>query len=172
MLINPEQTAKEIAQQRGLLRRIGGLTRNAKKVGLEGTLWSAPMIAYEVANAPKGYKFAEGLSSTISQLVVTPAFTSLAYIGLGLLFPEIGVGMLAVVASSLLAAPAVSFVETRLNRGFRAFRDIDKNTKKYNLGFQDSATAMSYRQNAMQELAGASGSSRRYLGREAMFLHR
>lgn len=166
------QSYNKAIQQRGLIGHVGYLAHNAQEVGIKGTIWSAPLIPFEIANAPKGYKLSDGLSKSVSDLVITPSFTTIAYIGLACLVPEIGAGWLVTIAASAIAAPAAAFVETRLNRAFRTFRDYDKTQRRLQLGYQDSALAQTYRQNALQELTGAFSSSRRYLGNEARFLHR
>lgn len=162
--------AKQIftAPQPGVFTRL----KNAKSMGIDGTLLSLPFVAYGIANAPTGYKGADALSSGISEMVVAPITTAAVYLGLSLILPGIGTGIAAMVLSSGLASPINSFIETRLNRGFRQFRDIDKNLNRLQLGYTDSASAQLYRQTSLRDMSGAFTNSRRFLGREAQVLHR
>jgi hypothetical protein len=144
---------------------------NAKELGIDGTLLSLPFVAYGVANAPRGYKGAELVSSGITQLVVTPILTFVAALAIQAVLPGIGTGIVVAFAAGGLALPGTSFVETRLNRGMRAFTDIDRNTNKFQLGYTDSPGSQLQRSNAVQEMSGAFGSRRRWLGQEAMHLH-
>ena len=146
-------------------KRLLGDSRNvlvkAKEVGINGTLWSAPMIPFAIANAPRGYKVSDGVSTTITELAIAPAVSTIAYIALGTLFPELGVGLLVQGAIGLASSGISHYLGERLNRSIRTFKDFEVTQRKMNLGFQDSLTTQNYRQQAIQEMSGAFSNRRR-----------
>ena len=168
-MVNPTNYLNNLTSARPTVwKRLG----NAKAVGIDGTLLSLPFVGYAAATAPRGYKGADAISAGVSELVVCPALTAITYLGISFLLPGIGASMGIAMVASLIASPAISFIDTRLNRGFRQFRDIDKNTRRLQLGYTDTPGAQLQRQTALQDMSGAMGSRRRFIGREAEMLHR
>lgn len=132
------------------------------RAGLKSTvLVSAPMIAYAASRSQRGDMLAD-VSAKTASLVGVPVFATA--IGAMTGNPVLGLAL------GLL--PTQDF-ERRVYRSVRYFTQWERSSKRLETGgsYQDTDTAAALRLRSMQEMSGALGSTRSFLGREATFFH-
>ena len=152
-------------------RQVGNSFWKGMRFAGEGAYWAMPMIAIEAASAQKGEIVptiaAQSLSLAVQPLAAGVASSALT-LTLGL--PPAA----AAIAATLVVGYAASQLEHTLARGFAKIGHagaVSERTR-FGAGFLDTRTAQQRRQRAATELAGALPTSRRWLGQEAVFLHR
>jgi hypothetical protein len=123
--------------------------------------FAAPMIAYSAGHADRGEKLADVTAKSVSYVGI-PALTTM--IGAMTGNPVLGLA---------LGFLPTTGVEKSIYRGVRAFTEFDRKTRRLECGgrYEDSATAARLRMRSIQDMSGAVGSARRFLGNEALYLH-
>lgn len=141
------------------------------KFASEGAYWGLPLVAFEVASAQRGEMIPTLAAESIS-LAVQPALGGLAAVGLTM---TLGLPpAAAALAGTLLVGYATSQLTHTLIRGFSELTSEGRFAQKLRFGadYIDTKTAQQRRQRAAIELTGTSTTSRKWLGQEALFLHR
>lgn len=139
--------------------------------GLDGSLWSIPLVAFSAAAAKRGEKLAAG-TAAMASAATFPVIQGVVAAGLSLI-P--GIGPTSVVFLSMLgAAYPSSLVDNFVTRKIRTFTQFGKEARTLEFGqnFQDSEFAATRRYIAQAEMAATIQSTRRFLGQEAQILHR
>lgn len=135
-----------------------GFRGNAVRAGLKSTmLMSAPVIAYTASRSQRGDMLADVAAKTVSNVGI-PVFTTA--IGSMTGNPLLGLAL------GLLSTQGT---ERRVYRAVRYFTQWERMSKRLETGgsYQDTEAASRLRLRSMQEMSGALGSARRFLGREA-----
>lgn len=129
------------------------------------------MAAFEAAHAGRGQKVPT-LVGKGAAAVMYPAMVGVASAALCLI-PGVGPVAAAMMASILMAYPNEA-AGNSITRGVQFFTDIDKKIRHLEMGggFQDTELAMRQRMIAIQDMNQALIPGRRYLGQEALFMHR
>lgn len=139
-----------------------------------GAGWLAvgvPLAAFEAANAPKGQKISM-LTGQTGGLLMYPALAGVASMGLSVI-PGIG-PITAVVLGSMLAAYPDNLLGNSLARKVRTFSEFGLRSRHLEMGgsYQDTLLAERQRQIAIQDMNATMIPGRRYLGQEALLMHR
>ena len=140
------------------------------RFGAEGATLGLPFIAFEVGMAQRGEVIPTAATRAIG-LVTYPALNGLISGALGYVFPALpAVGLI----GGLLAFYPDSVIQEKLLYGFRQMKDAASHVRRLETGawYQDSMVAQQQRMQAVSEMSGALGTSRRWLGQEAAFMHR
>lgn len=152
-------------------RQISNSYWKGMRFASEGAYWSMPLVALEAATAKKGEMIPTIASQAVS-LAAQPVASGLAAAALTATFamPPAAAAM----AATVLVGFAASQFEHKLLRGFTEItREGSKADRvRFGAGFVDTSSAQQRRQRVAMELAGALPTSRRWLGQEALFLHR
>jgi hypothetical protein len=141
------------------------------KFASEGAYWGLPILAMEVASAKRGELIPTLAAQSVS-LAVQPVLGGIAAAGLTATFglPPVA----AALAGTLLVGYATNQFTHTLIRGFSELTAEGRFAQKLRFGgdYIDTKTSQQRRQRAAIELTGTSTTSRRWLGQEALFLHR
>lgn len=140
------------------------------KFGPSG-LANVPLMAFEASNAPKGQKIAS-LTGQSASLLMYPVLAGIASVGLCFI-PGIGP-----IAASILAATLAYYPDAVLgenvSRKVRSLSEFGLKRRHLDMGgnYQDTLTAERQRLIAIQNMNAALLPGRRYLGQEALLMHR
>lgn len=140
------------------------------RFGAEGATLGLPFIAFEVGMAQRGEVIPTAVARGIG-LVTYPALNGLISGALGYAFP--GMRLVGLVGG-LLAIYPDSLIQDKLLYGVRQMSEAAKHVRQLETGggYQDTGLAQHQRMQAITEMSGALGVSRRYLGQEASLMHR
>ena len=163
--------APAVATAESFAKQIGNSFWKGWRFASEGAYWGMPLVAIEAATAKRGEMVPTIAAQSIS-LAMQPiasgvaAATLTATLGL----PPVA----AAVAGMLLVGYASAELEHTLTHRLSAISQAGElaNRTRFGAGFLDTRTAQQRRQRAATELAGALPTSRRWLGQEAVFLHK
>lgn len=131
----------------------------------------ATLTAFQAAQAQRGEKLAtmggQGLG-----LIAYPAIAGVASAGLCLI-PGIGPG-LAAFMGVLLAAYPDEILSNNATRAIRTFSNANKAVRHLEMGgsYKDSEIAIRQRYNAINDMNASLLPGRRFLGQEALLMHR
>lgn len=141
------------------------------RVGGSGILFGVGVAAFEASHADRGEKVPALIGKTIGA-VMYPALVGAASIGLSLI-PGVGPIAAAVIGSILASYPSEA-AGNSITRGVRMFTNFNKNLRHLEMGgrYQDTELAMRQRSIAIQDMNASLLPGRRYLGREALLMHR
>lgn len=152
-------------------KQIGNSFWKGWRFASEGAYWGIPLVAMEAVTAKRGEMVPTIASMSIS-LAMQPIASGVAAAGLTatLGLPPVA----AAVAAILLVGYASAELEHTLTRRLTAIGHAGEvlQRTRFGAGFIDTRSAQQRRQRAATELAGALPTSRRWLGQEAVFLHR
>jgi hypothetical protein len=152
-------------------RQISNSYWKGHRFASEGAYWGLPIVALEVATAKRGEMVPTLLGKTAG-LAIQPVASGLASAALtfSLGLPPAA----AALAATVLVGYATSQMENTLIRGLTTLSRVgrDEQRVRFGGGYVDTQSAQQRRQRAATELAGAMPVGRRWLGQEALFLHR
>lgn len=137
----------------------------------QGAYWGIPVVALEVATAKRGEMIPTLAGASVS-LAIQPVAGGIASAALA-----VTLGMppaAAALAASLLVGYVTTKVEHKLIHGLTELSKEGASAQRVRFGggYVDTRTAQQRRNRAALELAGAMTTSRRWLGQEALFLHK
>jgi hypothetical protein len=137
----------------------------------EGAYWGIPVVAMETALAKPGEVIPTLAAKSIG-LAIQPIAGGVASAALAatLGLPPVA----AALAATVLVGYATSQLENSMVRNFTTLSKAGAEAQRvrFGAGFMDTRTAQQRRNRAATELAGALPASRRWLGQEALFLHK
>lgn len=141
------------------------------KFGPGGLAVGVPLAAFEAAAAPRGQKLSS-LSGSAGSLIMYPPLAGVASVGLSFI-PGIG-PIAAIVLGSVLASYPDSLLGDSLSRKVRTFSEFGLRRRHLDMGgsYRDTLIAERQRQIAIQDMNAAMIPGRRYLGQEALLMHR
>lgn len=137
----------------------------------DGALLGTPPITYGMRSRPRGdflsntVGWAVGLTTTLmGGFLLAPALRFAA--------PLLG-GPGSRAASMILTSYGALGLGTFAARAVRSFSSLDREVRRIRQGgdYQDTASAQALRSAAVRDMSSAFGASRRFLGREATYLH-
>jgi hypothetical protein len=139
--------------------------------GKSGNLaFGLPIMAFELGHAPRG-EFVSTAAGGAVGLASYPMLSTVLTIGLAAI-PGVGLGMAAIAGGALASIPSQK-LEDWTARGVRRLTATGLALRRLDFGrnYQDSPTAQMSRMRSITEMSGALGTSRRFLGSEAAYLH-
>lgn len=139
-----------------------------------GNLLGLPFIALEVGSAQRGEQVPI-LMGRGAGLMTYPAMTGIMAAGATMVAETLGFAIPAVgIFASLAALYPDSCVQNTIIRSVKVLNATARQVNHLEFGgsYQDSETAQSMRLRGLQEMSGAIGNSRGFLGQEAAFMHR
>lgn len=141
------------------------------RFGGAGILFGAGIAAFEAAHADRGEKLPT-LIGKGAAAIMYPAMAGAAAAPLALI-PGIG-PIAAVVLASILVAYPNEAMGNSITRGVRMFTNLNKSIRHLEMGgnYKDTELAYRQRQIAVQDMNAALIPGRRYLGQEALLMHR
>lgn len=163
--ITPKETPVSFPQ------KISNSYWKGSRFASEGAYWGIPIVALEVATAKPG-ELIPTLTGKTAGLAIQPVASGLASAALTL---TIGLPpAAAALAATVLVGFATSQFEHTLIRGLTELsrEGCEAQRVRFGGGYINTRSAQQRRQRAATELAGALPTSRRWLGQEALFLHK
>lgn len=139
--------------------------------GAKGTPINGILAAFEVAEAERGQKVPTLLGKTAG-IMAYPVLTGIATVGLSLI-PGIGTGA-AVFMSLFLAGYESDLLGNSISRKIKTFTEFGKRVRHLEMGgsYIDTELARRQRLLAIQDINATMIPRRRYLGQEALLMHR
>jgi hypothetical protein len=137
----------------------------------EGAYWGLPIVGLQAAFAKPG-EMIPTIASQAASLAIQPVTSGIASAGLTL---TLGLPpAAAALAATVLVGVAATQFEHKLTRGLTELsrEGAEASRVRFGGGYIDTRTAQQRRQRAALELAGGLPTSRRWLGQEALFLHK
>jgi len=152
-------------------RQIANSYWKGMRFASEGAYWAMPLVALEAATAQRGEMIPTIASQSIS-LAAQPMAAGIASATLTATFALPPAA--AAIAATVLVGFATAEFEHKMVRGFTELTRTGARADRvrFGAGFVDTRSAQQRRQRAAIELAGALPTSRRWLGQEALFLHK
>lgn len=141
------------------------------RTGGEGNMLGVPFIGYEMAHAQRGEMMATLTGRTVG-LFTYPVVTG-ATLAVMTMIP--GINLVAYpMAAALLAAFPNTMLEDKIIGGISFLNQTGRRIRRLEVGgdFEDSESAYATRQRSLHDLTGTMQASRRYLGQEALLMHR
>lgn len=141
------------------------------RIGLSGMLFGAGVAAFEAAHAERG-QLMPTLAGKGMAVLAFPALAGIASAAIALV-PGIG-PVAAAFMGSILAGYPDEILGKNLSRGVRMFTGFAKSVRHLEMGGSYKDTESAYRQRliAVQDMTSALIPGRRYLGQEALLMHR
>jgi hypothetical protein len=141
------------------------------KAGADGNMLGLPFVAYEMGTAQRG----EMLATATGRVTGLCTYPVTAGLTLAMLSAIPGVNVVAYpIVAAILAQFPNSYLENKIISGIRTLNQAGRRIRRLEVGgdFEDSESASAARQRSLRELTGTMQTSRRYLGQEALFMHR
>lgn len=152
-------------------KKISNAYWKGSRFASEGAYWGIPVVALEAATAKRG-ELVPTLAGKSVGLAIQPIASGITSAALAatLGLPPAA----AALAATLLVGYATSQFEHTLVRNLTELSQEGANAQRVRFGggYVDTHSAQQRRQRAAIELAGALPTSRRWLGQEALFLHK
>lgn len=144
----------------------GGLTSGAS-FGVAGI----GLVAYQASRSNRG-GFVPAIVGQVGAIGVGSILAGVAASGFALI-PGIGIAAASVLGALLADYPEYA-IGTWMGRKVRLFTDVNKKIRHLEMGgsYQDSQLAHRQRFIALQDMSSAMIPARRYLGQEALLMHR
>jgi hypothetical protein len=169
--ITPKVTFSTLSEGGLDLSKVSNSYWKGLRMMRQGSMLSLPLVALEAGTAQKG-EMIPTLTGRMAGLMAQPVMAGMisAVLASTLGFPPVA----AAVVSGLLVGAVATTYEDKLIRTLTTLSKYgaESNHVRFGGSFQDSATAQARRQRALRDLAGASIPARRWLGQEALVLHR
>jgi hypothetical protein len=156
------------------LTRAGRGFDSLRKYTGEGTIaFGTPFLAFQITSAERGHMAGEAVSGTLSMLM-TPLVAGVIGAVIAVALPGIGTGIGVSLIVSALAGAATEAAVAPIGHGITGLTKLGRDLQALHMGgsYQDTQLAQRQRFLAVQQMNSAMPPARRYLGQEALLMHR